>query len=289
MSEATDKPRRCRLRRAGVAALALVTLAALAWALHVWWTDRDPRPATEIYRGVAYGCDELTGPNGRGLIHWVRVDLSAPGVEVFATPLDPDAVAQGWQYRTAYVGEAVERHGLAVAINGTYFARASRLPRPGTLARGHETLVASGVVSHEDPTSFMLWFDGDGRAHFEPTRPAAPGVLERARWGIGGNLKLLERGEISRFAHNDAPDAHTVIGVDQTRSVLVLAVMESASQRRAAEELRRLGAADGLMLDGGSSSEMAIGADARGVRPGSLIGTWVPVANHFGVRARKLE
>ena len=29
---------------------------------------------------------------GSGLMHWVRVDLTAPGIELYVTPLDPQAV-----------------------------------------------------------------------------------------------------------------------------------------------------------------------------------------------------
>jgi hypothetical protein len=38
-----------------------------------------PRSNTEIFQGVIYGCERLApSAKGRGVIHWVRIDLNAP-------------------------------------------------------------------------------------------------------------------------------------------------------------------------------------------------------------------
>jgi hypothetical protein len=257
---------------------------------YAWWTHRSPQPATEIFRGVTYGCDRLDGAGGSGLMHWVRVDLTAPGVELRLTPLDADAVAQGWEYRTRYTSGFVSRNHLAVAINGTLFACSSRVPCPGTLARSSGTVVADHVVNHVDPNSYLLWFDDGLRPRFEIDKPPPRGALARARWAIGGGGPNLIRGRVNPGNTADAPlDGRTAIGIDAQRRLLVWGVFDNASTRRATQELRRLGATDGTLLDGGSSSEMAIGEGARGVRPGSLIGAWVPVATHFGVKAERLR
>jgi hypothetical protein len=289
MSETPAKPRRKGKRRWVAACLSVVVLIVAVWSLHAWWTDRDPQPPTEIFRGVTYGCDQLTGPNARGLIHWVRIDLSVPGIEFYTTPLDAEAVAAGWQYRLAYTDSVVGQNRLAVAVNGVLFQRASHVPYPGAYARGSETLVSDHIVSHNDPGTFLLWFDDGLNPAFEATRPVDPKVLERAKWAIGGNLNLLVRGEVSRFTHDDRIERRTVIGIDPRKKLLFLAVMEGATERRAGVELARIGATDGILVDGGSSSELTIGSGARGVRPGNTIGTWAPAANHFGVRAKPIE
>jgi hypothetical protein len=49
--------------------------------------------------------------------YWARVDLGASGIELYVTPLDPEAVAQGWQYRLRGIAEVVQREQLAVAVN----------------------------------------------------------------------------------------------------------------------------------------------------------------------------
>jgi len=43
-----------------------------------------------------------------------------------------------------------------------------------------------------------------------------------------------------------------------------------------------------MLLDGGSSSSMAIGKDAKGVSAGIVTGGWQPLATYFGVRAQRL-
>ena len=50
----------------------------------------------EIFLGIVYGCRQLeTTDEGSGLVYWVRVDLKAPGIKLYVTPLDQAAVAGG--------------------------------------------------------------------------------------------------------------------------------------------------------------------------------------------------
>jgi len=51
----------------------------------------------------------------------VSINLATPGIELYVTPLDPVAVAQGWQYRLRRVADVVDKEKLAVAVNGTFF------------------------------------------------------------------------------------------------------------------------------------------------------------------------
>src|SRR5262249_9644073 len=72
-----------------------------------------------VWGGVTYGCERLApGRQGKGLVYWVRVDLTAPGIEVYVTPKDPTAVSLGWQYRLRRIRDVVDKEDLAVAING---------------------------------------------------------------------------------------------------------------------------------------------------------------------------
>ena len=103
---------------------------------------REISAAREIFEGVTYGCERLEpGDEGRGFVYWVRVDLTAPGIELYVTPMEPRAVSQGWQYRLRRVGDVVDSEHLAVAINGTLFTSNSSwaLHRSGDLAKGLES------------------------------------------------------------------------------------------------------------------------------------------------------
>src|SRR5437879_44567 len=62
-------------------------LAALV-AGFFFWTARGPQAPTEIFTGVIYGCERLVSTEeGSGLLHWARIDLTAPGIELYVTPL----------------------------------------------------------------------------------------------------------------------------------------------------------------------------------------------------------
>jgi hypothetical protein len=224
------------------------------------------------------------------LIHWVRIDLAAPGIELYVTPLDPAAVAQGWQYRLRRIGEVVGRERLAVVINGTLFTSNSgwRPRMSGDLANAVETVVADHVVSHVWEHTYLIWFDDQLTPYAAPSKPPKAAELAMAKWGIGGQGMALQDGKVwpasSRF-----PDSRTAAAIDRPRKLLFLAVAEYISPRLMLQKLADLGAKDGMLLDGGGSSSMAVGKDAKGLPAGILFGGWRPVATLLGVRARTLR
>ncbi len=84
------------------------------------------------------------------------------------------------------------------------------------------------------------------------------------------------------------PDGRTAVAVDLPRKLLFLAVGPHISPRLMFEILANLGARDGMLLDGGDSSSIAIGPGTKVVSPGVVYG-WRPVATQFGVRAEPLR
>jgi len=254
-----------------------------------WWNQRQPVGPTEIYEGVTYGSERLETAGGAGLVHWVRVDLAARGIELYVTPLDPQAVAQGWQFRLKRTGKAVREGKLAVAINATMFSSDSGwLPMAGDLARALETTVADHHVSHVWEHTYLLWFEDDRTPHLETTKPPPESVLSQARWAIGGQGVGLAGGKVNERMEYSPLDSRTAVGIDRDNKLLFLAVFEKSSPRTALEKLAELGAKEGMLLDGGDSTSMALGGQARGVRPGVLTAGWRPVATHLGIRARPL-
>ncbi len=216
----------------------------------------------------------------------VRVDLSAPGIALYLTPLDAEAVRQGYQYRLADAAAVLNREDLAVVVNGAYFTAESGLfYRTGDLARGVQTVIADGQWSHVDPHSYMLWFEADLSPHIESTKPPDEALLRRARWGIGGGAVPLWKGEVRAGAASHEMDRRTAVGIDSGRRLLWLAVFENASSLAVARVLKEHGAQDGFLLDGGHSTTMVLGSKAAEVRPGTLLGGARPVATCFGIRA----
>jgi hypothetical protein len=170
----------------------------LAAVLHGdFWEQGHPQQPVKIFAGVTYGCERLAvTQEGGGLVHWVRVDLTAPGVELYVTPLDPAAVAHGWQYRLRSIEDVVEREHLAVAVNGTYFATASGswLRFSGDLARSMQTLIADHVIAGHGgllycglmPSSRPICYD---RA--PQRKPFRAGMLsEEFDWNVDADIRV---------------------------------------------------------------------------------------------------
>jgi Phosphodiester glycosidase len=268
----------------------VVSLGALVGGGFVWWDRSGPQVPTEIFKGITYGCERLEATEeGTGLLHWVRVDLTAPGIELYVTPLDASAIAEGWQYRLRQIKDIVDREHLAIGVNATLFTSNSgwRPQMSGDLANGVETVVADHVVSHVWEHTYLLWFDDHLKPQLLPSKPPAAAELDKAKWGIGGQGVGLQDGKV--WDGSSSPDARTAVAVDWERKLLFLAVGEYISPRMMLQKLADLGAKDGMLLDGGGSSSMALGKDAERVRAGVLYGGWRPVATYFGVRATPLR
>jgi hypothetical protein len=283
ITRSAERSSRIKWLLAGIMAVIALMGAAFAYS-----NRREPLAPTEIFAGITYGCRQLdTTSEGSGLVHWAIVDLAAPGIELYVTPLNPTAVARGWQYRLRRIGEVVDNEHLAVAVNGTYFwSNSGGWPRKsGDLASSVQTVVADGIVSYGSGHAYFLWFDEKLTPHLIPSSPPPSAELAKARWGIGGQSVGLWNGKVHPGTSRD-PDARTAIAIDPQRRLLFLAIGQHISPRLLLHELADLGAKDGMLLDGGDSSSMAIGKGAAGVSAGVLSGGWRPVATFFGVRAQ---
>jgi hypothetical protein len=272
------------IRRAILFTLACSLLMGGAWA---FWRYHGPAPEREIFRGITYGCERMpdTAESG-GLFHWIRADLNVPGVSLYVTPLNPDAQANGWEYKLRHVSTAVSDEHLAAAVNGTLFDSDSSFIRlPGDYARSIETAVADHQVNHVHKHTYLLWWDDDNVGHLEPTKPPSESVLSRAKWGIGGQQPVLLPGSIPT---GEAADARTFIAGNPEKKLIWIACFDKASYRFAAGLLKERGATVATAVDGGTSTAMVIGSDAKDVRAGTVTGNWRPVATQFGFRAHPL-
>jgi hypothetical protein len=223
----------------------------------------------------------------------VRVDLTAPGITLYVTPLDPEAVAQGWQYRLRGIADVTDSEHLAVAINASMFDsnfgwRPRWWPRlPGDLANSVETVVANHIVAPGSFNTSLLCFDDELAPHMVSARPLAATRIGQAKWAISGGEVRLHDGVVWPGS-NRTPEVRTAVAVNQPRKLLFLAVGRWISPRRVLELLANLGAKDGMLLDGGGSSAMAVGQGAAGVSAGPVFGGWRPVATYFGIKAEPI-
>lgn len=268
----------------------LIALAGIMVAL-LWlrpFNLRRPKGATQIYHGIWYSCIEIdAGIEGSGLAHIVKIDLTDPEVELYITPVDPEAVKLGAQYRLTFAQSVADQERLAVVINATQFAAMHSVPLPGTLADSNETIVADGHVNHVHPHSFLLWFDDDLVPHLEMKKPPPAAALRQARWAISGLSIAMREGRPRETAYRE-PDRQTCIGIDSRRRLLWLAVFERTTTRLAMQMLAEHGAKEAIRVDSGDSSTMVIGSEAVNVDPGTVLAGQRPVATFFGIRARPL-
>jgi hypothetical protein len=106
------------------------------------------RPAAAaIFEGITYGCKQIKpSEEAGGVVHWVRINPTAPGIAPYVTSEDPTA-SQGWQYRQRRVADVVASEHLAVAINGTLFSSKSSWRRwSGDLADAVNAVVADHSI-----------------------------------------------------------------------------------------------------------------------------------------------
>jgi hypothetical protein len=282
--------RKRRLVRLGWLCAVTLLVAALLAAGYLWLSYHGPAAPVQVYRGITYSCEALpTTPESGGLLHLVKVDLSAPGVRFYITPLNPASQARGWQYRLQYVPLVVRRQGLAVAVNGTLFRSDDPLhiQLAGDDAHALETLVANHVVSHFWQHTYLLWWDDLNIAHLETTKPPSAAALAGARWAIGGQFVLLYDGKVHPFAGHE-PEQRTMIAANPREHLVWLASFDRASYAFAGHALAARGATLGILVDGGWSRAMALGKDSVGTRGGRVTGCWRPVANVFGFYADPL-
>jgi Phosphodiester glycosidase len=100
---------------------------------------------------------------------------------------------------------------------------------------------------------------------------ATEGALAHAKWAVGAHALQLRNGQVLGGRDSTA-DARTAIGIDEIRKRLFLAVGDRISQPRMLHTLANLGARDGLLLDGGGSTAMAIGLGSSGIPATPLLG-----------------
>lgn len=284
-----------------VAALACVLLGGWVWYRH----RAQPAPERRaLFEGVTYIRDVRRSPRPM-VVHVVRVDLSAPGVELLVTPGDP---AQQKPLRARLTSQFLREFGCQVAVNGDFFfpwrsnSPFDYYPHVGDpvelegYAWSRGTQYSQGGERWKYP---VLYLSKDNRASFErPTWPV---------WNaISGDWLFLHDGRAVVVAPTDeyhaTPQPRTAVALDRARRTLLLVVVdgrqpgysEGATIPELAAIVRQYGGWDALNLDGGGSSTLAAqGPDGEPEVLNCPIDCHIPgrerpVANHLGVFARPL-
>lgn len=164
----------------------------------------------------------------------------------------------------ATVGSWAREIGADVAINGNWYA-----PWDGPAVSGGQVYAGS---DHGYTALFGVTVEGD--VVVEHHRAINGEVDQRIIDGVSGHPTLVHRGRRTTDFGTDPTflnrHPRTAIGLDATGDILILVTVDGRSTRargmtgdETARLMERLGAHDGLMLDGGGSTTMWIAG--RGV------------------------
>ncbi len=220
-------------------------------------------------------------------------DVEAVSVDLCRAALVPRVSAPGEGGRT--VSAWAHAVGAVVAVNGDYFDGPTHQPLGPSRGAGQDWTV--GRREHRDA---LLAFDRDARVHLldAPDAPGpdlwtdSPSRIDTA-WTeiIAVRERVLRDGvvrESPAIVHDGERHPRTALGLSADRRTLWFVVIDGrteassgATTRELAVALSRLGARDGLKLDGGGSSTLFV--RGRGVLNHPSDGHERVVANHVGV------
>lgn len=236
----------------------------------------------------------------------VRIDLDEPGLAVVCTPDNGERPGDTDGSRTT---SFAEREGLAVCVNASPFREDARSDGEPMDVSGRYVYAGRPVSETEKRFPSILvhrddegagaprWSVGYDDPAGAPEDTAAADDTGGPYYALGGFRIILRDGE-NRGIDGDR-EARTAIGSSADGRTLYLLVVDGRSRRwsvgltsrETAEWLRLLGAADGILMDGGGSATLALrNADGRVAlanRPRDRLGIVREqvVANHFGVRS----
>lgn len=271
--------------------LLAVWLASLALTAPAGITTQ---PWVPMFKGIDFTTgDADTNEVRLQKVFALRVDLADPSVEFFSTPSGGAAPFETiGQTTTTFV----QTYGVAVGVNANFFSPVSTTPddprelsglavSQGNIVSPYETIRPTILITRSNQVSFAT---------------TAPGSYSNIWTAVSGSDLVLINGLpqlggcITSFC---GPNPRTALGLSHDNHYLYLVVIDGrqpgwsdgATLEETGQWLLRLGAWNGLNLDGGGSSAMARTLNGSAVlinRPSG--GVQRVDGNHLGVFAQPL-
>ena len=225
---------------------------------------------TPVFQGVEFARGEADDSEPRlQRVGAVRVDLRAPGIELFSTP--PGGAAP-METTSETTGEFLAHYRLQVAINANFYAPCCT---PGDkdllgLAMSRGTVVSPPVSTGTGSAALVVTRDN----HATITKTSA-GFTTRNYWtAIAGSEIVLAGGAKPTLADtefNKTLHPRTAVGLTKDRRYLILMIIDGrqpgysmgATMEEVADWLQRFGASEGLNLDGGGSTTLVRELDGK--------------------------
>jgi Phosphodiester glycosidase len=246
--------------------LLMATILAACWnPLFAQGVDLDWTTAKALASGIQYYRIEQATPR-KMVIHGIRADSHAPGFLLHSTPRKQDWMegkAETTRQTTRNFMRQSREKGLSlvITVNADAFS-----PWPAPYAEEAATdiqglAITDGIVVSFGSNSPSLLVDPKGNLRIARSTSAAelPGQVETAVSGFG---LCLSEGQIPTSGDDLHP--RTGLGLSEDNRYLFLAVIDGrqpeshgATVSELGEWLKRMGAYNGINMDGGGSSTLA--------------------------------
>ena len=278
----------------------------LSGAYSFWYHHRPlPEAVHEIlFEGVTYIREIRHSPRPL-VIHIVKIDLDAPGIDFLVTPGDPTRKLP-LQARTT--SQFLDEFNVQIAINAGFcypwYARGPLwyYPHVGDPVNVYGLSISQGI-SYSSPESeyHAVYFSQGNHVSIGQS-------VESPYHAVSGRSIFLKAGELQQSLHSWGnpyqPSPRTVVALDKTGKQFMIFVVDGRqpnySEGITLPELAQVaiqhGADTALNLDGGGSSTLVVeGSDGKPLVLNSPIhgrvppGRERPVANHLGIFARRSE
>ncbi|MDR2633001.1 MAG: phosphodiester glycosidase family protein [Treponema sp.] len=193
----------------------------------------------------------------------LRVDVTEPSLRIVVS--DGDAKRKGIIPSTK-ITSFVRRYDCLAGINTSPFSPVSGKEGEDRTIVGI-TVSQGTVVALPHPHFDALVFYDDGKAAIVNQAALTEDQLRRIKNAVGGFYAVLGEGVVLEAARNrgDARHPRSAVGVSAGGSVLYLLVIDGrqlssigATEAEVGIILQQLGARDGLNLDGGGSTALAL-------------------------------
>jgi exopolysaccharide biosynthesis protein len=251
-------------------------------------------PWEPLYRGIQFTTGTAdTNEVRQQKVFGLRVDLAEPTIQFFSTPSNGDAPLETFGQTTTTF---VQKYGVAVGVNAGFFSPVNTMPNDPRDLTG--LAISQGlVVSPHTSGSEVLLIT---RSNAVTIAAAPPANYSNVWTAVAGSDLILVDGVVQLTNCSTSfcgPHPRTAVGVSQDSHFLYMMVIDGrqkgwsdgATLAETGAWLLRLGAWNGLNLDGGGSSAMAKsqGGAARLLnRPSG--GIQRVNGNHLGVFAQPL-
>lgn len=239
-------------------------LAVLLGAATVVRGEVRLEPWRPLFAGVELAAGDLqTSPviMNRGVA--LRIALKTPGLRFFSTPHSGPSETLG---QTA--SEFLVEHKLQAAINGSFYEPVADKSVPINIIG--MSISEGKIVSPPSSGCPALCLTRENQARFVVETPATYPTAG-IHTAISGGRMIVVGGKNVGAAFGNSRHPRTAVGLTQDRETLFWLVIDGrqpgyslgTTDQETAEWLLKLGAFDGLMLDGGGSTAMVY-ADPQG-------------------------